>query len=209
MTLRPSLLSLFPVLFLLLACGSRHDECAPGSVSHCGCANAATGTELCTSDGHRGACLCAGDVHGVPPVIPIPLPPAPPLVPMPPARVLAGTPAERIAAWVHGPLRGRDNGMAHLRAVTITDHAGTYDVTIANQFRFHCGLAFDADGLPTTLRQCRSPEPHWAASPTVIHLSCEVRPDQELCRGLYYLLSTHFHEAATMELIRPRAPARP
>lgn len=189
-------------LVALSACGSRHEDCVPGSVSHCRCANAATGTELCAADGHRGACLCAGEVHGVPPVVPIPLPPAPALVPTPPA--LAGTPPERIAAWVHGPLRGRDNGMAHLRAVTITEHDGGYEVTIANQFRFHCGLTFDANGLPATLHACHSGEPHWGASPTNIALTCEERPADELCHGRYTLLSTHFHEGATMELIRPR-----
>jgi len=93
----------------------------------------------------------------------------------------------RIAAWIAGPLRGHDNRMAAMRRVVISGTEGAYTITIDNQFHFRCGLEFDANGQPSTLRDCRSPEPDWHARPDAIAVTCTDDGTGIECQAPYQL----------------------
>jgi hypothetical protein len=119
------------------------------------------------------------------------------------------TPEQRAAAidaWVRGPLRGRDNDMAHLRGVTITRRAdATFGISIRNQFRWTCSLEFDAAGRPATMRHCVSAEPSWYADPDELHFQCTTNGTDELCDAPYTLgeRSVHMRDPAKFRILRP------
>jgi hypothetical protein len=110
----------------------------------------------------------------------------------------------RQSAWLSAQLKGHDNGMASIRGVTITEAGGAYRVTIKNQFGFQCGLRFSPEGSPGELRDCRGGE-GWRARESAITLTCEDRPEEEVCKAPYTLVAPDgFGQSAVLQLIRPR-----
>ena len=110
----------------------------------------------------------------------------------------------RIAAWVAGPLRGHDNRMAAMRRVVIAGNEGAYTITIDNQFRFRCGLDFDASGQPSSLRACRSPEPDWRARPDTIAVTCTIAGADIECQAPYELVGGSGFSSREIILFRLR-----
>lgn len=94
------------------------------------------------------------------------------------------------AAWVAGPLTGRDNSAARMREVRITPRSdGGYSIYVHNQFAWTCGLEFHPEtGHPSALLDCRSAERGWGTSMHKIPLQCEARGPNEVCRGAYPLV---------------------
>jgi hypothetical protein len=131
----------------------------------------------------------------IPSATPPPAPSLAALVPIPqgiePPPIVDGVPTpsreQSIAAWIAGPVRGHDNRMAAMRRVRIGGTEGAYTIVIDNQFGFRCGLDFDAAGLPSALRDCRSDEPDWHASPAVLAVSCAPAGFDLECQAPYQL----------------------
>lgn len=93
------------------------------------------------------------------------------------------------AAWIAGPLRGRDNDMARLREARITARAGgSYELFVKNQFAFHCALEFGVDGRPSRFERCRSDEAGWRASSASLAVSCTTTETEEICEAPFRLL---------------------
>lgn len=112
--------------------------------------------------------------------------------------------ARRKQAWLAGPLSGNDNNVAKMKLARITQDGQRYRVFIANQFGFTCDLDFGPDGSPSQLRDCKSSEPDWSASPAVIPLRCQLSTakHRERCEGTYRLQSTHYGDPARFTLTR-------
>jgi hypothetical protein len=112
------------------------------------------------------------------------------------------------AAWIAGPLRGRDNDMARLREARITTRAnGTYEVFVKNQFAFHCTLGFGAEGRPARFERCRSDEAGWRASPSNIAVTCTTTATDEICEGAYRLLyPSGGGNGAALRIVRSLTP---
>lgn len=150
-----------------------------------------------------GACACADDASApsVPaatlvagPVVPVEVPPLPipsaaTLTVAPPAPPIAVDADAARAAWLAGPLTGRDNSMARHREARITTRAdGGYEVYVKNQFAFRCALTFAPDGRPALFERCRSGEAGWRASPASIPVTCATTATEEACEGPFRLL---------------------
>ena len=112
--------------------------------------------------------------------------------------------ARRQQAWLDGPLSGNDNNMAKMKLARITKEGDRYRVFIANQFGFTCDLDFGRDGSPSQLRDCKSSEPDWYASPSAIPLRCQINTakHRERCEGTYRLNSAHYGDPARFTLTR-------
>ena len=123
----------------------------------------------------------------------VPLPVAPTLTePSQPTPSAPGADAEAIrAAWLAGPLTGRDNRMARHREARISQRAdGTYEVYVKNQFAFRCAMTFGPDGRPALFARCRSGEAGWRASPASLPVTCTRNPSagEESCEAPFSLL---------------------
>jgi hypothetical protein len=140
-----------------------------------------------------------------------------PVAPRAPASILTPTPvpqaptvdAERTrAAWLAGPLTGRDNAMARHREARITARAdGGYELFVKNQFEFRCALTFGPDGRPALFERCRSGQPGWRASPASIPVSCVVVATEERCEGPFRLLyPSGGGSTAALRIVRNLAP---
>ena len=191
-------------LLLSMTVSSCGTGCAQGPTTTCWCPGEVAGTSSCGENGQYGACICPGSPALTPvPVVPTavlvaPAPPPPPPRPglMLPAPMPMGldsptaTTGERdasIAAWLMGPVRGRDNRSAAIRAVTISGSVGAYQIHVSNQFGFRCALSFDAAGNPSAMTGCRSHEAGWSAEPDPIPVRCEVRDGDVRCEAPYQL----------------------
>ena len=113
----------------------------------------------------------------------------------------------RMAAWIAGPLTGRDNGVARMRAANISrnDDPGTYSLHVNNQFGFTCELAWSGDGTPAKASHCVAGEAGWRAEPAEISLRCSFDKKHKVdhCEGAFHLLTQdNFDQDARFELER-------
>src|SRR5262249_20753190 len=123
----------------------------------------------------------------------------------------------RMAAWLRGPLLGNDNGMARMRAASISskgsyeydEDVDVYAAHIDNQFGFTCGLEWGPDGSPAKLKDCKATTAGYRATPAEIKLSCRVEKKRETCTGAYRLQAGHLDDAAVITLQRPKETGTP
>jgi hypothetical protein len=90
--------------------------------------------------------------------------------------------------WLSSRLYGSDNRVAALRQVTISaSDGGGWSVLISNQFSFKCEIEFDSNGDPSRLKNCKSGEAGWIATPSNIPVTCSVGGAERVCKGRYTL----------------------
>lgn len=168
-----------------------------GCGDHSGGANEASGPS---------ATLVAGPV--VQPAVALPVVPPVAVATAPTPSVPGEEPDVVRAAWLAGPLTGRDNSMARHREARITQRAdGSYEVYVKNQFAFRCTLSFGPDGRPALFERCRSGEAGWRASPASIPVGCIVIDGEERCEGPYRLMyPSSGGSPAALRIVRVLAP---
>ncbi|HUJ62477.1 MAG TPA: hypothetical protein VLX92_28445 [Kofleriaceae bacterium] len=114
----------------------------------------------------------------------------------------------RMRAWIDGPLTGRDNPAARMRAASIAhdDMGGPpYTAYIKNELGFTCQLTWSADGSPGKLAACKSETAGWHTEPAEIPLRCrlDARHKLDRCEGSYRLHDdASYDEASTFVLER-------
>lgn len=200
--MKPATILLFFMLPLAACQRPAVPMCISGTTAVCACPAAMAGVQTCQSDGSFGPCACPTAAFAQP---------AAPVQPPPVSGVLAdvvpngaaveGRPATEAgspalaadavrAAWIAGPLRGRDNNVARHREARITVRPdGAHELYVRNQFGFRCALRFDSNGRPSVLEQCHSGEAGWSASPSVISMNCTTGQTEEICEGPFRLIN--------------------
>jgi hypothetical protein len=100
-------------------------------------------------------------------------------------------------------LTGNDNDAAKKRSATISrDDDGGFQLFIQNQFGFTCALEWGSDGSPARLRDCKSKEPGWRASPSQLAVRCRLEKRREVCTAHYRLQADQMDEPASFTFER-------